>query len=80
MRKSVTNFMNNIKEPIVVINSILQLDFKNALKSTARFTINSTIGMAGAFDVAKMNFGIKKRDKKILHKLWLNIKLALGHF
>jgi phospholipid-binding lipoprotein MlaA len=44
-------------------NSLLQLKFAGAGREVARFTINSTVGVAGLFDVAKDGFGIEQSDE-----------------
>ena len=51
-RRSVTNFYNNLWEPSTIINSALQGKFHKAASATARFLINSTVGILGLFDVA----------------------------
>lgn len=63
IRTSIGNVLTNLTTPLTAANSILQLNFKNAGKSVLRFTINSTIGILGIFDVAtKMNIEISKED------------------
>ncbi|MCQ2913652.1 MAG: VacJ family lipoprotein [Alphaproteobacteria bacterium] len=52
-RSSFRNFVINIKTPLYIINDTLQLNLKDALKNISRFTINSTIGFFGFFDVAQ---------------------------
>ncbi|WP_296676989.1 MlaA family lipoprotein [Novosphingobium sp.] len=47
------NVLINLTEPIVFVNDVLQLKIGRAFKTFARFVINSTIGVAGLFDVAK---------------------------
>ena len=52
VRKSVGNAIANLKEPISFANHILQLKPKEATISLGRFAVNSTLGLAGLFDVA----------------------------
>jgi phospholipid-binding lipoprotein MlaA len=52
MRKSLHNFVSNLKEPGVAINDTLQANFSRAWVTTQRFVINTTVGGAGFFDVA----------------------------
>lgn len=52
LRTLVHNFFSNISEIPTIINSVLQAKMKQACTSTARFTINSTLGVGGLFDVA----------------------------
>jgi phospholipid-binding lipoprotein MlaA len=51
-RDSVHNFIDNLDEPVNFANSLLQGDFDHAGQTLGRFTINSTIGIGGLFDVA----------------------------
>lgn len=61
-RTSIQNFFQNVMQPSVVINDILQGDFVNAIGDTWRFFINSTFGVLGLFDVAgQMNVPINYR-------------------
>lgn len=46
------NFFNNLSYPVVFVNQFLQGDFKDGIFDTARFLVNSTIGLAGLFDPA----------------------------
>lgn len=52
IRNSVRSFLNNLSAPFSVINSLLQGDGHNAMASFSSFLINSTVGIAGIFDVA----------------------------
>jgi phospholipid-binding lipoprotein MlaA len=47
------NFVTNFGEPVVVANDALQLRPKRAMTSAFRFVVNTTVGVAGLFDVAK---------------------------
>lgn len=51
-QEMVSNAIDNLYTPLSVFNSILQGDPENAFASFWRFMINSTFGLAGAFDVA----------------------------
>ena len=50
MEDSVTNFARNLSLPGKVVNNVLQLDLSSAARNTARFALNSTVGLAGLFD------------------------------
>jgi phospholipid-binding lipoprotein MlaA len=50
--RGIHNVLVNLSEPVVIINDVLQLRFKQAGVSVARLVTNSTIGLAGLFDVA----------------------------
>jgi phospholipid-binding lipoprotein MlaA len=52
-RQGVRNVINNLDEPVVAINDLLQGHPKKAGATTVRFVTNSTIGIAGLFDVAE---------------------------
>jgi phospholipid-binding lipoprotein MlaA len=45
----------NLEEPRIFANDLLQLRFDAAAKTVGRFILNSTIGLAGLFDVASAN-------------------------
>jgi phospholipid-binding lipoprotein MlaA len=52
VRNSVENFAQNLTEPIVFANDILQLRVGAAVTTMGRFAMNSTVGVGGLFDVA----------------------------
>lgn len=52
VRQRVTNFFNNIEEPVSMLNHVLQGEFHNSGQNFARFVINTTIGGLGLYDVA----------------------------
>lgn len=52
VRNSVENFTQNLSEPMTFANDILQLRVGAAVTTLGRFTLNSTIGVGGLFDVA----------------------------
>jgi phospholipid-binding lipoprotein MlaA len=52
VRNRIAYSLNNLSMPITTINNILQFEFGKAGISTARFVINSTIGILGFFDPA----------------------------
>jgi phospholipid-binding lipoprotein MlaA len=53
-QKSVRNLLDNLGEPVTAINEVFQGDPSRAGITMARFLVNSTIGLAGLFDVASM--------------------------
>lgn len=53
-RDRISSGINNINEPTVFLNNILQGRFDAAGKTATRFFINSTIGFGGLFDVAAL--------------------------
>ncbi len=54
-RTAVHNVLNNLKEPTVFFDNILQGEFKRAGITLGRFAMNSTVGLAGIFDIATRN-------------------------
>lgn len=53
LRSGFRNFLNNLREPVTFLNFMLQLKPGKAIETVGRFAINSTIGVAGFFDMAK---------------------------
>lgn len=62
-QKSVQNFFDNLAVVRRVVNNALQGKATGAATELARFTINSTLGVGGLFDMAKVGFGIEQRDE-----------------
>jgi phospholipid-binding lipoprotein MlaA len=63
VQTGVRNIFDNLAVVRRVMNNALQLKFQGAGKEVARFAINSTVGLAGFFDVAKDGFGIEQSDE-----------------
>jgi len=63
VQKGIHNVFDNLAVVRRVVNNALQLKLTGAAKEVARFTINSTIGVVGFFDVAKEGFGIEQSDE-----------------
>lgn len=53
LEKGINNVFSNIGEVPSTLNGILQGNVKGAAHDTGRFLVNSTLGVAGLFDVAK---------------------------
>ncbi len=51
LRRGVRNFFSNLNEPLYFVNSLLQGEGSDAHTAFARFTVNSTFGLGGLFDV-----------------------------
>ena len=69
-RKGLHNFLNNLNEPIVFVNFLLQLNPAKAIETVARFGINSTLGVAGLFDMAKRKpFHLPRRSNGVADTL-----------
>ena len=54
LRLGLRNFLRNLEEPVIAFNYLLQLKPGRAAKSVGRFALNSTIGIGGLMDVAKL--------------------------
>ena len=52
VQTGVRNFMSNLNQPVVFANALLQGDVHAAGDTFGRFLMNTTIGLAGVFDVA----------------------------
>ena len=60
-RDAVKRALDNMKEPVVVINNVLQGEIKRAGVSVGRFTVNTTLGLAGLLDIAA-KMGLEKES------------------
>jgi phospholipid-binding lipoprotein MlaA len=65
VRLSVRNFFRNVAMPIRFVNSLLQGKFKGAGTELARFCLNTTVGLAGFFDVAKSRFKLDPQNEDL---------------
>jgi phospholipid-binding lipoprotein MlaA len=62
VRGSLHNVLDNLGGPVNVANDLLQVQFENAGIAAGRFIVNTTIGVAGIFDVAT-GWGMPDRDR-----------------
>jgi phospholipid-binding lipoprotein MlaA len=62
MQTGVSNFFSNLKTVNVVLNDILQAKFTQSGRDAGRLLMNTTLGMAGLFDVAK-TVGLEHNDE-----------------
>lgn len=60
VRDRVSAFFNNLEEPAYFVNNTFQGKLKDGGISVGRFLINSTLGLAGMFDVAS-GWGLEKK-------------------
>ncbi len=51
-RNGVTNFFDNLNQPVNIVNALLQGKGKLAAQATGRFALNTTVGIGGIFDPA----------------------------
>jgi phospholipid-binding lipoprotein MlaA len=66
--KSIFNAFSNLGDPWTAINQLLQGRAKLAGSDTGRFLVNSTLGVAGLFDVAT-NMGLPKHQEDFAQTL-----------
>lgn len=52
VRDRIRAFIDNLQEPRIFVNNLLQLRINDAGFTFARFYVNSTLGIAGLFDIA----------------------------
>ena len=62
VRGSLHNMLDNLGGPVNVANDLLEVQFENAGIAAGRFLVNTTIGLAGIFDVAT-DWGMPGRDR-----------------
>jgi phospholipid-binding lipoprotein MlaA len=62
VQTGVTNFFDNLEYPIVMVNDLLQGQFRPFLSDTGRLLLNSTVGIGGLMDPAT-NIGLDKNDR-----------------
>lgn len=64
MRIGIGNFLGNLEYPTTMVNQLLQGKPKQGLRDTGRFLLNSTLGLAGLFDVATA-IGLEANDEDL---------------
>ena len=67
VKTGIKNATNNVSYFVQIPNQFLQGKFKNGIKDTGRFLINTTVGLFGIFDPAS-KIGLKKMKMKIMDK------------
>ena len=71
VRRVVSNFYDNIKTPITIVNDVLQGDARRAARNTGRFIVNTTLGFAGFFDPAsEMKLPLDETDFGVTLAKW----------
>ena len=71
-RIPIRNAFQNIRTPIRAVSSLLQGKMKATGIELARLGINSTMGLAGLYDVAKTEFNIRGQEQ--------DLGLTLGYY
>ena len=62
VRTRVSDFFLNLNEPSSFFNNLFQGKLNSAMHDVARFTVNSTLGIFGLFDPAKL-MGLHRKQK-----------------
>ena len=63
IRTGVTNFFNNVTYPDVIVNALLQGQFKPFVRDTGRLVVNTTVGIGGILDPAsRIGLALDDRD------------------
>ncbi|WP_411833440.1 VacJ family lipoprotein [Pseudoxanthomonas mexicana] len=62
VRLGVTNFFDNLRSPVTLVNQVLQGRPRDAAQTLGRFVLNSTLGIAGLFDPAS-DLKMKRRSE-----------------
>lgn len=62
VEKGVSNFFSNLLYPTTIINQFLQGKIGLGVQDTARFVVNSTLGIGGIFDVAVL-MGLERHQE-----------------
>lgn len=70
VRRGIRNFLQNLREPIAILNSLLQLKIGRAFETLGRFAINTTVGIGGIIDVARAQpFNLPRRPNGFANTL-----------
>ena len=62
IRNSISNFLDNVAYPNVILNDFLQGKGKQGLEDSGRFVVNSTFGFFGIWDMAT-HLGLEAHDE-----------------
>jgi phospholipid-binding lipoprotein MlaA len=62
MRLGVSNFFDNLRQPLTMVNQLLQGRPRDATQTFGRFVVNSTLGIGGLFDPAS-DLKMKRRSE-----------------
>ena len=50
-RNAIGRFLANLRLPLTFANDVLQLEFRHSAETLVRFAVNTTVGLAGFFDI-----------------------------
>jgi phospholipid-binding lipoprotein MlaA len=68
--RAVRRFFDNLASPSVLVNDLLQLRGRRAAVTSARFLVNTTVGVVGLFDPAQ-RFGLADHHSDFGQTLWV---------
>jgi len=68
--RAVRRFFDNLASPSVLVNHLLQLRGRRAAVTSARFAVNTTVGIAGLFDPAR-RIGLEDHHADFGQTLWV---------
>jgi phospholipid-binding lipoprotein MlaA len=68
-REMVRHFLDNLGEPLIFLNTVLQGRFHSAQTTGCRFVVNTTLGLGGLGDVAVKN-GLPRQVGDFGQTLW----------
>ena len=78
-RRSINNALDNLSNPVSAVNSIFQGNFTKASDYSWRFVVNSTLGVGGLFDVAKVA-GLYVKDSEDLGQTFGHYNMGPGFY
>ena len=64
VRTGVSNFLDNLTYPSVILNDFLQGKVEQGFEDTMRFVVNTTFGLFGVLDVAS-GMGLERHDEDL---------------
>lgn len=70
VRTAGENFLNNLGQPLSMINSFLQGNTEDGLSTLMRFSMNSTLGLLGVIDIAT-EAGLEDKDEDFGQTLYV---------
>lgn len=63
VRMGVRNFFSNLLSPVRIVNNVLQWKWKNVELESARFFVNTTVGLFGVMDIAEEEMNIPPQSE-----------------
>jgi phospholipid-binding lipoprotein MlaA len=65
VQTGVHNFFTNLDSPIVMLNDLLQGEFKAFASDTVRLVVNTTAGIGGLMDPAASRWGLERNERDL---------------